>query len=77
MVGGLLSQAEEEILEDLDLILGSITVLLCDHGQDISSDSYSVFLILSVYFCFIWIMNSVRRKHLTLCSTMKKKLEEQ
>lgn len=43
MVGGLLSQAEEDILEDLDLILGSITVLLCDHGQDISSESDSFF----------------------------------
>lgn len=39
MVGVLLSQAEEDILEDLDLILGSVTVLLCDRGQDISSDS--------------------------------------
>lgn len=52
MVGGLLSQAEEDILEDLDLILGSVTVLLCDHGQDVSSDSDSIFLILSIYFLF-------------------------
>lgn len=43
MVGGRLSQAEEDILEDFDLMLGSVTVLLCYHRQGISSDSDSVF----------------------------------
>ena len=43
MVGGLLSQAEEDILEDIDLILASVTILLCDYWQDISSDSDSFF----------------------------------
>lgn len=52
MVGGLLSQAEEDILEDFDLILGSVTVLLCYHRQGISSDSDSGFLILPIYFSF-------------------------
>lgn len=65
MVCGLLSQVEEDILGDLDLILGSVTVLLCDRGQDISSDSDS-FLILSIRFCSIWTMNSAEGKAL-LC----------
>lgn len=41
MVDGLLSQAEKDIPKDLDLNLCCVTVLLCDHGQYISSDNDS------------------------------------
>lgn len=36
---------EEDILKDLDLILGSVIVLLCGHKQYILSGSYSIFLL--------------------------------
>lgn len=38
-------QVEEDILKDLDLILGSVIVFLYGHKQDILSGSYSIFLL--------------------------------